>query len=305
MNGIAPLQTRQLHPTFGVEIIDVDLRSVSATFQYPDIRAAFEEHSVLLFRGQDLDDEAHLRLGALFGPIEDRSFGKNGPAPRMDNVSNRLHDGTVSEADSLHTLNLMANQLWHTDSTFLPTPALANILAARVLPSSGGETEYVSTRVAWAQMPSALKRRAAQAVFRHRIGHSRAKISAELGTMHAVRFPDDQRWRAIWPNPLNRREALYIASHVAAVEGLGQNDGEALVAELSAFCTEPHRIYRHAWQPGDVLIWDERATMHRGRPWPYDEERTLGSICVTATEIDGLATIRPDTVGSIVEIRGG
>src|SRR5579871_5989134 len=146
-----------LHPRFGVEIHGVDLAAVTARDGYPAIRQAFETHTLLLFRKQRLDDEAHLALGALFGPIEDRSQGADGPKPAMSQVSNRREDMTLAPADDDHTLNLMANQLWHTDSTFLPAPALANILAARVVSSRGGETEFASTCTAWQDMPESLK----------------------------------------------------------------------------------------------------------------------------------------------------
>ncbi len=185
-----------LHPRFGVEIGAIDLREVTAEHAYPDIRRAFETHSLLLFRDQQLDDEAHLALGALFGPVEDRSMGKNGPKPRMDNVTNRLGDGRLSQDGDFHTLNLIANQLWHTDSTFLPMPALVNILAARVLSSTGGETEFVSTRAAWQDMPENLKAKARHAVLRHRAAHSRAKISADLAKQERFTKWPDRAWRA-------------------------------------------------------------------------------------------------------------
>ncbi len=282
-----------LHPLFGVEVHEVDLRSLRANSGYAEIRAAFEEHSLLLFRRQALDDEAHLALGALFGPIEDRSMGAGGPKPRMANVSNRLESGAISPPDSAHTLELKANQLWHTDSTFLPVPALANILAARVLSSSGGETELASTRVGWRELPQVLRSKAQSAVFRHRFAHSRAKISRELATREHYTRWKDQVWKAVWRNPVNGENALYIASHVCAVEGLDEQSGQALIDELMAFVTRPGRIYTHEWLPGDVLIWDERATVHRGLPWPYEEERTLASICVSMQDSDGLQSMRP------------
>jgi alpha-ketoglutarate-dependent 2,4-dichlorophenoxyacetate dioxygenase len=282
-----------LHPRFGIEIHDVDLRLVTATEGYPDIRAAFEAHSLVLFRGQRLDDEAHLALGALFGPIEDRSQGADGPEPRMANVTNRLADDRISSEDELHTLNLKANQLWHTDSTFLPVPALANILAARVLSSAGGETEFASTRVAFHDMPESLKARARHAVLRHRFAHSRGKISPELAKLEKFTKWPDQSWKAIWRNPSNGEDALYVASHAFAVEGLPEAEGRALIDELISFATRPGCVYVHDWKPGDVLIWDERAILHRGRPWPYGEERTLASICVSASEADGLDLVRP------------
>jgi len=287
------MRTTPLHPRFGVEIHDVDLRRVTAADGYPAIRAAFEAQSLLLFRGQRLDDEAHLALGALFGPIEDRSQGLNGPKPRMDNVTNRLADDRIAPEDDFHTLNLKANQLWHTDSTFLPVPALANILAARVLSSRGGETEFASTRAAWHDLPEKPKVRARNAVLRHRVAHSRAKISPELARDEKFTKWADQAWKAVWRNPLSGEDALYVASHAFAVDGLPDAEGQALIDELIAFATRPGTVYTHAWRPGDVLIWDERAMLHRGRPWPYDEERTLASICVSARDVDGLDRMRP------------
>lgn len=283
----APARLRPLHEGFGVEVTGVALADITATEGYPELRALFEEHSVLLFRGQALDDAAHLRTASLWGPIEDRAFGAMGPAARLDNVTNRLSDGTVSAPTSLHTLDLMGNQLWHTDSIFLPTPALANVLAARVLSSSGGETEFASTRTAWHDLPDDLRRRVSGRVVHHRLAHSRRGLSPVLVERHLATFPD-QAWRSTWRNPVNGREALYLASHSFAVDG----EDASLIDELIAFATSPERVYSHHWRPGDVLIWDERATLHRGRPWPYHEERTLASVCVTAVEADGLDSIR-------------
>ena len=175
-----------LHPRFGVEVHDVDLRQATAGDGYPAIRDAFESHSLLLFRDQSLDDETHLALGALFGPIEDRSMGMSGPKSRMDNVSNRRDDGSILPENDLHTLHMKANQLWHTDSTFLPAPALANILAARVVSSKGGETEFASTRAAWQDLPAPMKARIEHAVLRHRYAHSRSKISLELAKLDSL-----------------------------------------------------------------------------------------------------------------------
>jgi alpha-ketoglutarate-dependent 2,4-dichlorophenoxyacetate dioxygenase len=280
-----------LHPDFGVEVHGVDMREVTPTHLYPALRAAFEEHSLLLVRGQSLDDAAHLRFGALFGPVEDRSYGAMGDTPRMANVSNLRDDGSVAPPDDLLTLDLMGNQLWHTDSIFLPVPALANVLAARVLSSSGGETQLCSTRAAWRDVPDELRTRVDGAVFRHRLAHSRRDLSPVLVERHRARFPD-QAWKSVWVNPVNGMGALYLASHTFGVDGLPAEEAQCLVDELIRFCTQPERVYTHRWLPGDVLVWDERATLHRGRPWPYDEERTLASICVSVSDADGVDSVR-------------
>lgn len=282
-----------LHPRFGVEIHGVDLSRVTATDGYPEIRRAFEAHSLLLFRDQQLDDAAHLALGSMFGPIEDRSQGKDGPTPRVGFLTNRNDDRSIASEDEIRTLNLKANQLWHTDSTFLPMPALTNILVAREITSTGGETEYVSTRAAWQDLPTELKATARNAVLRHRFAHSRAKVSAELARQETYTKWPDQAWRAVWRNPTTGEDALYIASHAFAVDGWPEAEGRNFINALIAFATRSEAIYRHAWRVGDVLIWDERATLHRGRPWPYAEPRTLASICVSARDVDGLDGVRP------------
>ncbi|MEX2648857.1 MAG: TauD/TfdA family dioxygenase [Alphaproteobacteria bacterium] len=282
-----------LHDRFGVEVHGVDLRQVTGESGYPEIRAAFEEHSLLLFRDQELDDAAHLAFGSLFGPIEVRAKGPDKPPPSMSVLSNLRDDATVAPENDLQVMRLVANQLWHTDSTFLPVPALANLLVARVVPSTGGETELASTRAAWRDMPESLKAKARHAVLRHRYAHSRAKVSAALAAEDIITMWQDQCWRAVWRNPVNGEDALYIASHACAVEGMPAFEGRALIDELVAFATCDAYVYTHRWRPGDVLVWDERATLHRGRPWPYGEARVLASICVSVGDRDGLIQMRP------------
>jgi len=286
------MRTTPLHALFGVEVHDIDLCHVTADRGYADIRAAFEEHSLLLFRNQSIDDDRHLAFGALFGPIEDRRRGAENLEPAMSVLTNQRDDKTMVPQSDHQVLNLKANQLWHTDSTFLPAPALANILAARTVTTTGGETEFVSTRAAWRDMPEALKARIRGKVIRHRYAHSRAKVSPKLATDDLFTMWRDQAWQAVWRNPVNGAEALYIASHAFAVDGMEADEGQALIDELIAFSTQARYVYSHQWRPGDVLMWDERATLHRGRPWPYDEPRTLASICITVTDRDGLAEMR-------------
>ena len=288
------LKTTPLHEKFGVIVHDADLREVTREHLFCEIRQLFEEHSALLFPAQQISDEDHTRLAELFGPLENReamASGRDVPF-EVSPVSNEKGDGSVTAAESLHTLNLQANMLWHTDSTFLPVPALVNLLTATVVPSSGGETELASTRAGWSEMPQTMRDKLKDAVIWHRLSHSRKKISPELGAMPVMNRWPDRPWKAIWPNPVTGEEALYIASHSFAIEGMGLEDGEALIDEAIAFCTRPEAVYSHKWNVGDVLIWDERAVLHRGRPWRYEEPRTLRSICCSATEADGVAAVR-------------
>lgn len=282
------MRTTPLHPDFGVEIHDVDLREVTPENGYAAIRLAFEEHSLLLFRGQSLDDDAILRFGRCFGEIENRTDGPV-TVPRVSNV---LPDGSVLEPDAIRLKDLKANMLWHTDSTFLPVPALANIITARIVPSEGGATELVSTRAGFERLPEDLKAIARRARLRHRLTHSRAKVDPDLAREAHITKWDETCWPAVWVNPVTGKEALYIASHACGVEGMDDSEGLALIDDLTARMVPDEAIYAHRWQVGDVLIWDERATLHRGMPWPYDQARELASICVTAADTDGLDRMR-------------
>lgn len=291
------MQTQPLHDRFGVEITDVDLREVAAG-NYPAIRALFDRHSLLLFKGQSLDDEAHMDLVSLFGPIEDRvadaaqTMPRERPPVPLLTTLNEAGDGVVA-ADSLTLLNLLANSFWHTDSTFLRKPALLNAITARVVPSSGGATEIASTRAAWQDLPPSIKDKAEATVFLHSVLPSRMATDERLLTLPEVTRYRGQAWRGVWPNPVTGDKALYIANHIYGARGMAWDDGRAFAEELIEFATRPEYVYAHAWEPGDVLIWDERATMHRVRPWPYEEVRTLASICVTARECDGLGLVTP------------
>lgn len=283
------MHTTALHPDFGIEITGIDLREVTADAGYPEIRALFERQSLLVFPGQHLDDAAHLALAGLFGPVEDR---RGRTTAHMSHVSNLDADGRPRAADHLKTLDLKANMLWHTDSTFLPVPALANLAQARVVVAEGGATEFASTRAGWARLPERERARLRGAAFRHRLAQSRARIDPELARQPHVTKWSDQVWRAVWPNPVTGDEALYIASHVAEVEGMEAHAGLAWVDALIERMTPPEAVYSHRWREGDLLIWDERATLHRGTPWDYARPRVLASVCVSAGAADGLDEMR-------------
>ena len=292
------LDTRPLNRRFGVEIRGLDLRDVTAERGYPEVRALLERHSLLLMKDQELNGEQHNDFALLFGPLEDRIADAAGEEPRhrppVPRLSNQKTSGAgIQKADSPAVLNLIANQYWHTDSTFLRRPALINAITAFVVPSTGGETQVVSTRAAWQDLPEALKSKAEETVFLHSILPSRIDTDPRLLALPEVNRYQGQAWRAVWPNPVTGDKALYIANHIYGARGMDWGEARAFAEELIEFSTRPEYLYSHRWEPGDVLVWDERATMHRGRPWPYDEERTLASTCVSARDCDGLDLVTP------------
>lgn len=206
-----------------------------------------------------IDDDQHNEFASLFGPLEDRLADVAGEKPRnrppLPKVTNLAKDGNgVLEESSFKVLDLKANQLWHTDSSFLYTPALGNVISARVVPSSGGETQLVSTRAAWRAMPTPLRKRVQEAVFFHRLSHSRAQVDPLLGKQAQITQYHAQPWRAVWTNPATEEEALYIASHAFAVKGLSEKEGYELITELIEWCTQASYICSHHWKVGDVMV---------------------------------------------------
>jgi alpha-ketoglutarate-dependent 2,4-dichlorophenoxyacetate dioxygenase len=290
----SPMEIIPLGPSFAAELRGVTLADVAArTAVYEQVRAAFEEHSVLIFRGQEVTDETQLAFSRRFGPLEITKVGSQGAGTNLVILSTIDENGKVVPADHRLSLRNKANQLWHTDSTFKRVPALASVLSARIIPAEGGETEYVSTRLAWERLDPALRQRLENAFAWHDYAHSRGKIDSDLASPAERAALPHQCWRMAWTNPINGRTALYIASHAYTIEGMEQVAAQRLLAELIDAATAPGFSYVHAWRKGDVVMWDNRATLHRGRPWPAQEPRLMVRTTISATDADGLDSIRP------------
>jgi alpha-ketoglutarate-dependent 2,4-dichlorophenoxyacetate dioxygenase len=167
------------------------------------------------------------------------------------------------------------------------------VLSARIIPEQGGETEFVSTRLAWERLDAPLRQRLEHSFAWHDYNHSRRKIAPDLVIPEERAALSPQCWRLAWKNPANGRNALYIASHAYAIEGMELAGAQKLLAELIDAATAPGRSYVHSWRKGDVVMWDNRATLHRGRPWPAHEARLMVRTTISATEADGLASVRP------------
>lgn len=283
-----------LGPGFAAELRGVTLAEIAAdAATYDAVRGAFEEHSVVVFRGQEVTDETQLAFSRRFGPLEVTKVGSLGVGTNLVILSTIDENGNVVPADHRLALRNKANQLWHTDSTFKRVPALASVLSARIIPARGGETEYVSTRLAWERLEAALRKRVANSFAWHDYAHSRRQIAPDLASAEERAALPPQCWRMAWTNPINGRCALYLASHAYAIEGMEQVAAQKLLAELMDAATAPGLSYVHRWRKGDVVMWDNRATMHRGRPWPAHEARLMVRTTISATDADGLESVRP------------
>jgi alpha-ketoglutarate-dependent 2,4-dichlorophenoxyacetate dioxygenase len=288
------MDTISLGPGFAVELRGVNVAEViTDAAVYSAVRAAFEEHSVLVFRGQKVDDDSQLTFSRCFGPPEVTKIGSQGTGTQFVILSTIGEDGKVVPADHRLALRNRANQLWHTDSSFKRIPALTSVLSARIIPALGGETEFVSTRLAFERLEPKLRAKLENTFAWHDYAHSRGRIAPDLASPEERAALPPQCWRLVWKNPANGRGALYLASHAYAIEGMEPTAGKKLLDELMAVATAPGTSYVHSWRSGDIVMWDNRATMHRGRPWPAHEARLMVRTTISATAVDGLETMRP------------
>lgn len=283
-----------LGPGFAAEIRGAGLREVAAGDEaYRAVRAAFEEHSVLVFRDQPISDELQVAFSRRFGPLETAKAASRGEGTPFSILTNVEPDGSLVPQGHKEELRARANQLWHTDSCFKIPPALASVLSARTVAATGGETEFTSMRLAWERLPRELRNRLENAYAWHDYAHSRGKIAPHLASERERSTMPAVCWRMRWRNPVNGRDALYIASHTCGIEGMARAEALQLIDELTALATQPEHVYQHRWRAGDVIMWDNRATLHRGRPWPLNEPRYMIRTTISATDADGLADMWP------------
>jgi alpha-ketoglutarate-dependent 2,4-dichlorophenoxyacetate dioxygenase len=286
-----------LGPGFGVEVRGLGILDVATDGEaYRAVRAAFEEHSLLLFRDQAAVDDVQVAYSRAFGPLELTKVASLGAGSFYSRLTNVDAGGRILPPTDRQVLVAQANALWHTDSSFKKTPALASVLSARVLPGADGDTEFTSTRLAWERLPGGLQERLKNAVATHSYANSRDQIHPDLANAEERKALPPVRWRMNWRNPVNGRRALYIASHAYAIDGMDDRDARQLLAELMDETTKRDYVYVHKWRPGDVVMWDNRAMLHRGRPWDYSKERSMVRTTISATDADGLGNVRPPTV---------
>ena len=296
------LRTSRLHPLFGVEIHDLDVKQVGeATFKA--VADAFNDHSVLLFRGQSLTDDEQIAFSRRFGPLEVTIRSINSQArtlPEIANLANVDAEDQIIPAGDKRNLFNAGNQMWHTDSSFKRVPALASLLSGREVPPEGGETQYASMRVAYERLPADLQRSLENKVAIHSFEYSRGLVGDELLTPeHAAQVPPVPQ-ALVRANPAHGRKAYYVASHACEIVGMPSSEARALIRDLLDRATRPELVYTHRWQPGDLVMWDNRCTLHRGRPWDENKYRRV----MHRTTVAGDGPTAPDVPGATVSRAG-
>ena len=269
-----------LHPVFAAEVTGLDLGRAVDAETFAELTAAIDSHGVLAFRDQSLGDDAQIRFSELFGPLETtRRAHRPGHKLRLDihvsDISNLDEIGELLERDDYRQMSNLANRLWHTDSTFKRVPARYSILAAHTLPNAGGETEFADMRAAYDDLADALQAEIQDYVCQHSIMHSRATIGFTDFTPeeHAALPPVPQV--LVRTHPGSKRKSLYLASHAHEIAGLSVPEARMILLDLMEHATQRKYVYTHDWRPGDVVMWDNRCTMHRGRWHDPDEVRDM------------------------------
>ena len=270
------LRFRKLHPVFAAEASAVDLRGVHDQETLEQIRAGMDAHAVLVFRDQAfsseeqldfatrLDGELHRKTG--ISVLQKNRFGDEA----LSDVSNVDAGGEVLEADSRKRLYGLANRLWHTDASFQDPRGRYSMLAALVVPPVSADTEFADMRAAYDALSEETKAGLEGLRVHHSIAYSRMTLGFEFSEEESDRLKG-----AIQPlvlcNPRSGRRALYLASHASRILERPVPEGRLFLRDLVEHATRPERVYRHSWRSGDFVIWDNRATMHRARP--FDDSR--------------------------------
>jgi alpha-ketoglutarate-dependent 2,4-dichlorophenoxyacetate dioxygenase len=264
-----------LHPVFVGEVSGVDLRVPAGPGTFREIAHALDRFAVLVFRDQPLTNDQQIAFSGLFGSIETAlgSIGEN-QKTRLGNrllaeVSNLDADGKIRTASDPWRLMQRANQLWHTDSSFKRMPGKISFLSAHELPPAGGETEFADLRAAYDALEAATKEQIEDLVAEHSVFHSRALLGyTDFTEEQRVAFPPVPQ-SLVRVHPGSGRKALYLASHASHIIGWPMDRGRALLKELTEFSTQPCFVYQHHWLLNDLVVWDNRCTLHRARP--YDD----------------------------------
>jgi alpha-ketoglutarate-dependent 2,4-dichlorophenoxyacetate dioxygenase len=266
------LTFRKLQQHFAAEVSPIELRRVHDPETLAEIRAGMDEHAVLVFRDQPFTDQEHLEFaqrldGELHTNLGSSALVKNRFGNEaLGDISNLDESGEIMTTDNRRRAYNLGNRLWHTDASFQDPPGRYSMLHAKIVPPAGADTEYADMRVAYDALPEETKARLEGLRVHHSIAYSRQTLGFEFAAEE-----EDRLKGAVHPLvrtiPRSKRRALYLASHASRVVDWPVPEGRLLLRELIEHATQPQFVYRHRWRVGDLVIWDNRCTMHRATPF--------------------------------------
>ena len=270
------LTFRRLHPHFVAEVGPIDLRRTHDPATLAEIRAGMDTHAVLVFREQPFADDEQLAFAQrLDGQLHSKTGASVLRKSRLGNealsdISNLDENGEIMQSDDRRRMYGLGNRLWHTDASFQDPPGRYSMLNARVVPPVGAETEFADMRAAYDALDAETRARLEGLHVHHSIAYSRQTLGFEFSKdeEQALKGAVHPLVRTL---PRSGRRSLYIASHASRIVEWPVPEGRLLLRDLIEHATQPEFVYRHVWRVGDLVIWDNRATMHRGRP--YDDAK--------------------------------
>jgi alpha-ketoglutarate-dependent taurine dioxygenase len=252
----------------GVDLADIDNEAWAA------VHAAFLEYGVLVFPGQNLDEQAQGAFALRFGDVEQLSPKQTGATIEF---TNRKADGSLASPEEQAYKLMKGNEGWHTDSTYMPIASKAAMLYAMVVPPDGGETEFADMRAAWEALDQATQARLEKLSAYHSLYYSQAQIGFVHKTDQVYGFHD--KGAPLRPivktHPETGRKSIYTGRHAHAIPGMSMEESKALLDRLMEEACRPPRLYKHAWTVGDLVVWDNRCLMHRARPFDMRFPRVL------------------------------
>jgi len=270
------LAFRRLHPLFAAEAGAIDLRRLADRATLEEIRAAMDEYAVLVFRDQPFANDEQLAFaqrfdGALHTKTGAAVVGRNRFGNEaLTDISNVDEGGAIFSSGDRRRMYALGNRLWHTDASFEDPPGRYSMLSAKVVPEVSADTEFADLRAAYDALDGGTRATLEGLRAHHSIAYSRMTLGFEFSAEERERLPG-----AVHPvvrtNPRTGRRSLYLASHASRIVDWPVPEGRLLLRELMEHATQPQFVYRHAWRAGDLVIWDNLATMHRGRP--FDDTR--------------------------------
>ncbi len=271
---------RQIHPVFVGEVSGLDLRAPLSRNDVMAIEAGMDRYAVLVFHDQNITDEQQIAFTRNFGEIEDSAGGhvtkphEKRLNPLMNDVSNLGHDNKPLGRDDRRRLFNLGNQLWHSDSSFRAIPAKYSLLSGRVTAKKGGNTEFADMRAAYDALDEETKALVEDLVCEHSLLYSRGLLGFAATPEEEAMFRP-VRQRLVRSHPVTGRKSLYLASHAGTIVGWPVPEARALLRDLTEHATQPHFVHVHQWRQYDLVIWDNRQTMHRVRRFDESEIRDM------------------------------
>ena len=251
---------------------------------FRDVEEAWHRHAVLIFPGQHLCDDEHIAFTRRFGRLE-HGLKRSRKPHGVGRFSNVLPDGTLADPESLQVRFQAGNMHWHSDSSYKRVGAKASILAAHRVPAEGGETEWADMRAACDALEPRMRDwlSARVAVHSYRFSHTWHGGQELLNAQELDALPPVEH-ALIKTHPATGRRSLFVGRHASHIVGEDLEESRRLLRELTASACRPPRILKHRWQPGDIVIWDNRCVLHRGHPWPLDQPRVMARSTVAGDD---------------------